>query len=189
MLHTLSTLPAVLPLKKGPLVRSGKRPVSASDAPAVSRLPCDCDKTTAAPPLAERLTSLPIGHTHTPNSPRSEAATEVGPAQSSAPAHDSAHELHAALTALAVDGLCSPQQVATLKNEYGSLKMLMPYLGKTFVSVNDLPLLAEEWKSVLKQYPLAIARVPKELHVGDDSFYVEALSVSCLLYTSDAADE
>ena len=184
MLCTPYTLPAVLPLKKGPLVRSGKRPVSSrspvpvSDTPAMQRLPSGCNKTTAATPLAERLTSLPIGHTHTPISPRSEAATEVGPARSSAPAHDSAHALQAALSVLAFDGLCSPEQVATLKKEYGSLKMLMPYLGKTFVSVDGLPLPDDEWMSVLKQYPLAIDRVPKELHVEDDSFYIQALCAS-----------
>ena len=133
MLCTSHTLPTVLPVKKGPLTSSVQRPVpdrppvSVSDAPAAPRLPFDCDKTAAPTPLAERLTSLPSGNLHTPNSRRSEVATEVCPAQSSAAEHDSAHELHAALTALAVDGLCSPQQVATLKNEYGSLKELMPY--------------------------------------------------------------
>ena len=91
----------------------------------------------------------------------------------------SGETLQSAHAALDAGGLCSPQQVALLKKEYGSIEPLIDRLGPTFVGVDGLKLSGDEWESVVKTYPLAVAKIPLTISMyGDFDPYIEALHVS-----------
>ena len=147
-----------------------------SDTSATQRLSCDCGDCAAGTPLTARLASLAVVHSQAPLTTRPETSCAVCPASSPAPEQARAHLFKKALTALATGGLCSPVQLATLKREYGSLKELMPYLGPTFVGVEGLSLSYDEWNTVVRQYPLALSKVPCKLL--NDALCVAALCAS-----------
>ena len=155
---------------------SDRRTVRGSQAPVQPHLPANSGETLAASPLAKRFASLTVAQSPLPQP--TEASMEVCPALCPVPESGGDQALKEALTTLACDALCSPEQVELLKKTYGGLKQLLPYLGNTLVSVEGLSLSFEEWKSVVTEYPLAIAKVPEEFRVRDDFFYVEALCVS-----------
>ena len=157
--------------------------VPVSDRSATPRFVADGSAKTAVSPLTERLTSLAIADSEALPTPRPATRNNVCQAESSTPVDDSARVLQAAVAVLAHGGLCSPEQVAVLKNKYHSLKPLIAHLGPTFVGVSGLPLTPEEWHDVVKTWPLAIANVPEVLRVRDDSFYLQAL------YASEGSDE
>ena len=157
---------------------SERPPETVGDIPAAQQ-PADVGARSVGSPLTERFSSLVLG---TP-----ESSVNTGPAASTAAclahccaANNSACELKSALTALAYGGACSPEQLATLKKQYGSLRPLIPFLGKTFEGCDNLTLLDsdDEWLDFVKQYPLMLAKVPKDVLRYCDSLYVEALCAS-----------
>ena len=176
---TLTLAPPVFAGKSPPLP-TGKRTMlerltgPGSDTP-VRSLPSPGTKTPDTP-LNKRFTSLSLATSEAPLTDGPDASAELCSAEFSTPAADSAHTLHSAFTALAFGGLCSPEQVATLRKQYGSLKGLIPSLGKTFMAVDDLSLSNPEWHEVIKTWPLALAKVPKAVRC--DTLYVEALCAS-----------
>ena len=149
-----------------------------NDTPAAKRFIPNSGKTTLDTPLPERLASLTIGSSAAALTPLPAASFEVCPTEPIRRADDSAYKLQSALTALASGGLCSPEQIATLQQEYGSIKPLVAHLGPTLLAVDGLSLSCKEWQAVVQQYPLALARVPKELLLHNDSLYVGALCAS-----------
>ena len=155
---------------------SARPSVLGSERPVQPHLPPNFGDTAAASPLAKRFASLTV--VQPPLTPESAASVEVCSAPCPVPEACAEQTFKEALTALATGGLCSPEHVAVLKNKYGSLELLMPYLGPTFRGVDDLPLSRKEWKAVVQAYPLAIARVPLVLLLEDDTLCVEALSAS-----------
>ena len=171
--HAVESLPA----RKRSL--SGRPLVPVSDTPAQRRFSLNCSQKTAASRLPKRFVSLAIVSSETPLTARPAASRDVCPAALATAADDSTQELHKALSALAFDGVCSPEQVNTLRKEYGgSLKPLIPYLAPTFTGVKGLLLSIKEWMAVVDQYPLAVGNIPKELLRKTDAFYVRALCAS-----------
>ena len=149
-----------------------------SDTLAQPRLPLPCGQKTAASALLKRGTSLALVSSKSALTTGQEVNRSAWPPEPSTTPNSSASALNLALTALASGAECSPEQLAILQETYGSLKLLMPYLGQTFMGVEGLDLSNEEWHDVVQQYPLALARVPQAVLERCDDLYVQALCAS-----------
>ena len=161
------------PLPAGKNTMAGRTPVPVADTPVALRWPVDLDERPFAKPMTERVASLSISLSEESATTPHKTTPGVCSAGPSTLANNSTCEWRSTLAALASGGLCSSEQVATLKKKYGSLKPLIPFLGKTFQGVDQLDFTDQEWHDVIKAWPLAIARVPAAKRC--DSLYIQAL--------------